>query len=105
MNDIQEINGRIFRGRKLIINWGKLKVEISKLPYLNNVKSAIFDLAGSDVVLANVYENENGLMEDEILGPPAGMNGDGTCIEGRRIEDYFTGNEFWITPHEVKTEK
>ena len=52
-------NGRKFRGRKLILNWGNLKVEISKLPYLNKTKDHLFDLFESDVLLANVYENSD----------------------------------------------
>lgn len=89
------VDERRLIGRKLILNWGNLKIEVSKLPYANGVKDPLFDLVGSDVVLANVYEGPDGKPVDEILGKPAGMHGDGTCLEGRTIEDYFTGDEFW----------
>lgn len=99
--DIDESGNRRFRGRKLILHWGKLKVEISKLPYGNGPKDPMFDLVGSEVLLANVYEDENGKLVDEILGVPAGPTGDGRCVEGRTIQDYFTEDEFWRTPNEV----
>ena len=58
---------RKFRGRKLILNWGKLKLEISKLPFLDDKDKLMFDLFGSKVLLANVYEKPDGTLEDEIL--------------------------------------
>lgn len=96
------MDNRKLLGRKLILNWGNLKVEISKLPYGNGQKDSVFDLVGSDVVLANVYEGEDGKIVDEVLGTPAGMNGDGTCLEGRLIRDYFTRDEFWMTISEAQ---
>ena len=90
------------RGRKLILEWGKLKIEISKLPYGDKPKDPVFGLCGSDVVLANVLEGPDGKLVDEILGPPAGFKGDGTCLEGRTIQDYFTSDEYWMTVGEAK---
>ena len=85
------------RGRKLILEWGKLKIEISKLPYRAKPKDPVFGLCGSDVVLANVLEGPDGKLVDEILGPPAGFKGDGTCLEGRTIQEYFTSDDYWMT--------
>lgn len=90
-------NRHKFVGRKLILHWGKLKVEISKLPYGNGPRDPVFDLVGSEVVLANVYEGPDGKLVDEVLGAPVGYKGDGTCLEGYRIENYFTDDEFWKT--------
>ena len=90
-----------FRGRKLILEWGKLKIEISKLPYGKAGKDPLFELHGSDVILANVYEDSNGKLFDEIIGPPAGPQGDGTCLEGRTIQDYLMYDEFWRAQNEV----
>ena len=94
---------RKFRGRKLILNWGKLKLEISKLPFLDDKDKLIFDLFGSDVLLANVYETPGGDLEDEIIGKPAGRWGDGTRLEGYRIENYVTDNEYWKTIGEANS--
>lgn len=94
---------RKFRGRKLILNWGKLKLEISKLPYLDGKDNLIFDLFDSDVLLANVYETKDGHLEDEILGKPAGWRGDGTMLEGYRIENYAENDGFWRTIGEANS--
>lgn len=99
--EINETNGRKFRGRKLILNWGKLKIEVSKLPYLDGKDKLIFDLFGSDVLLANVYEDENGQLVDEILGKPIGVNGH---VEGYRIDNYVSDDVFWMTPAEADAE-
>ena len=93
------------RGRKLILEWGKLKIEISKLPYGDKPKDPVFDLCGSKVVLANVLEDPAGKLVDEILGPPAGFSGDGKNVEGRTIQDYFVSNEYWMTPGEAQSGK
>ena len=90
------------RGRKLILEWGKLKIEISKLPYGNGPKDPVFGLCGSPVVLAKVLEGPDGKLVDEILGPPAGFKGDGTCLEGRTIQEYFTSDDYWMTVGEAK---
>lgn len=86
------------RGRKLILDWGKLKIEISKLPYLDSKDKLVFDMFGSKVLLANVYEGPAGKLVDEILGPPAGCNG---YLEGYNIQQYLVDNGFWMTPGEV----
>lgn len=95
-------NGHKLVGRKLILDWGKLKIELSKLPYAGGAKDPIFDLVGSPVVLANVYEGPDGKLVDEVLGAPAGWKGDGTCLEGYRIENYLTDDGFWMTVGEAK---
>ena len=94
---------RKIRGRKLILNWGKLKLEISKLPFLDGKDKLIFDLFGSNVLLANVYETPDGHLEDEIIGAPAGRCGDGTNLEGYRVENYVTDNEYWKTIGEANS--
>ena len=98
--DIDETNGRKFRGRKLILDWGKMKLEISKLPYKGTIKDPTFDLFGCPVLLANVYEDENGQLVDEVLGPPLGVNGH---VEGYRIENYASDDVFWCTPKEAQS--
>lgn len=94
---------RRFRGRKLILNWGKLKLEISKLPFLDDKDKLTFDLFGSDVLLANVYETPDGHLEDEIIGAPAGHWGNGTNLGGYRIENYATEDEYWKTIGEANS--
>lgn len=96
-------SGRKLRGRKLILNWGNLKLEISKLPNRHGADTLIFDLFGSNVLLANVYETPDGHLEDEILGTPAGRCGDGTMLEGYRIENYVTDNGYWETIGEANS--
>lgn len=98
-------NERKFRGRKLILNWGKLKLEISKLPFIDDKDKLVFDLHKSDVLLANVYETPDGHLEDEIIGKPAGRCGDGTMLEGYRIENYVTDNGYWKTIGEANSSK
>jgi len=93
---------RKFRGRKLVLEWGKLKIEISKLPYLDGKDKLMFDLFGSDVLLANVYEGQDGKLVDEVVGTPAGPKGDGTCLDGRTIEEYLTNDTYWMTVGEAK---
>lgn len=96
-------NERKFRGRKLILNWGKLKLEISKLPFLDDKDKLVFDLHESDVLLANVYETPDGHLEDEIIGKPAGRCGDGTMLEGYRIENYVIDDGYWKTIGEANS--
>ena len=95
-------NERKLVGRKLILDWGNIKLEIVKLPNIVKGKDLIFDLYESKVLLANVYENANGQLEDEILGKPAGWRGDGTMLEGYRIGQYVTDNGYWKTIGEVQ---
>lgn len=97
---IDETMGK-FRGRKLILDWGKLKIEISKLPYGPNPKDPLFSIVGSPVVLANVYETEDGRLVDDILGKPAGY---GNNIEGYQISNYITDDCFWKTSSEYSQE-
>ena len=99
-SEINETVGRKFRGRKLILDWGKLKLEISKLPYKGTIKDPTFDLFESPVLLANVYEDENGKLVDEVLGPPLGVNGH---VEGYRVENYASDDVFWCTPKEAQS--
>lgn len=96
---------RKFRGRKIILNWGKLKIEVSKLPYQNGMKDPVFDLTGSNVVLANVYKDSNGMLTDEIIGAPTGPNDDGTCLDGKLIKECITNNEYWMTVGEFNNEE
>lgn len=96
-------NERRFRGRKLILHWGKLKLEISKLPYLDDKDKLVFDMFESDVLLANVYETPDGHLEDEILGKPAGYQGDGENIVGYKIQYYVIDDEFWKTIGEANS--
>ena len=85
-------------GRKLILNWsseGKpdLVIELTKKVRGTEKEKALFELFGTNVVLANVYEDENGKVVDEPLGKPEGMH-DGH-VEGYRIERYMVENGFW----------
>lgn len=95
-------DGHKLVGRKLILHWGKLKIELSKLPYGNGPKDPVFDLVGSEVVLANVYEGPDGRLVDEVLGAPAGWKGDGTCVDGMTIQEYLTNDVYWVTVREAK---
>lgn len=95
-------NGHKLVGRKLILRWGKLKIELSKLPYGNGQKDPVFDLVGSEVVLANVYEGPDGKLVDEILGAPAGRKGDGTCLDGMTVNEYLSDDSYWMTVGEAK---
>lgn len=95
----QENSGRKFRGRKLILDWGNLKLEISKLPYRGTIKDPNFNLFESPVLLANVYEDANGQLVDEVIGRPLGINGH---VEGYTIDHYASDDEFWMLPGEVK---
>lgn len=99
---MEENNERKLVGRKLVLDWGKLKIEVSKLPYLDNKDKIIFDLFDSKVLLANVYAKPDGTLEDEILGKPAGWRGDGTMLEGYRIGQYVTDDSYWKTTGEVQ---
>ena len=94
-----EDDGYKLRGRKLILEWGKLKIEISKLPYLDSKDKLVFDLFGSDVLLANVYEGPDGKLTDEILGSLVGCNGH---VEGYTIQQYLIDDGFWMTPGEKR---
>ena len=98
----REDDGYKLRGRKLILEWGKLKIEISKLPYGDKPKDPVFGLCGSDVVLANVLEGPDRKLVDEILGPPAGVNGH---VEGYDIRQYLVDDAFWMTPGEAQSGK
>ena len=93
-------NGYKLKGRKLILDWGKLKVELVKLPYAGGAKDTLFDLQGSPVVLANVYEGPDGKLVDEYLGKPVGVNSE--FVEGFDIATYFSDDCFWMTPNEAE---
>lgn len=92
-------SGHKLVGRKLILDWGKLKIELSKLPYGNGPRDPVFDLHGSPVVLANVYEGPDGKLVDEYLGKPVGVNGG--FVEGFDIRAYFMDDGFWKTAEEA----
>lgn len=72
-------------------------MRFQKLPYLDSKDKLVFDMFGSDVLLANVYEGPAGKLADEILGSPAGCNGH---VEGYTIQQYLVDNRFWMTPGE-----
>ncbi len=89
---INENEKRKFVGRKLILDWGKAKLEIAKLPYGDGSKDPVFTIFGSPVLLANVYRTSDGRLEDEIIGVPEGHNGN---AQGYDVNTYVAGDEFW----------
>ena len=89
---INETENRKFIGRKLILDWGKAKLEITKLPYADGSKDPMFATFGSPVLLANVYKTKDGHLEDEIIGVPEGHDGN---AQGYEVEYYVAGDEFW----------
>ncbi len=89
---INETENRKFVGRKLILDWGKLKLEITKLPYGDGPKDTVFATFNSSVLLANVYKTEDGHLEDEIIGIPEGHNGH---LEGYEVGQYVWDDNFW----------
>jgi len=94
---INEIENRKFIGRKLILDWGNLKLEIAKLPYGDGPKDPMFTVFDSPVLLANVYKTADGHLEDEIIGTPEGHNGN---VQGYEVEYYVADDEFWRTAGE-----
>lgn len=88
---INETGNRKFVGRKLILDWGKLKLEITKLPY-GGSKDPVFTAFDNPVLLANVYKTVDGHLEDEIIGTPEGHNGN---AQGYEVNEYVYGDEFW----------
>ena len=97
MTIINETENRKFVGRKLILDWGKLKLEITKLPYGGGPKDPMFTVFDSPVLLANVYKTADGHLEDEIIGTPEGHNGN---AQGYDVNNYVEGDEFWRTAGE-----
>lgn len=91
---INETENRKFVGRKLILDWGNLKLEIAKLPYGDGPKDPMFAIFGSQILLANVYETTDGHLVDEIIGIPEGHNGNS---EGFKVNQYVSDNGFWRT--------
>lgn len=89
---INETENRKFVGRKLILDWGKLKLEIAKLPYGDGPNDPVFATFGSQVLLANVYKTKDGQLVDEIIGIPEGHDGH---LEGFKVNQYVSDNEFW----------
>ena len=89
---INETENRKFIGRKLILDWGKAKLEITKIPYGGGPKDPMFATVGSPVLLANVYRTSDGRLEDEIIGIPEGHNGN---AQGYDVNTYVAGDEFW----------
>ena len=90
---INETENRKFVGRKLILDWGKLKLEITKLPYGNDPKDPVFTTFSSPVLLANIYKTADGHLEDEIIGAPEGHNGNS---QGYEVGQYVWDDNFWI---------
>ena len=89
---INETENRKFVGRKLILDWGKAKLEITKLPYGGGSKDPMFTVFGSPVLLANVYKTKDGHLEDEIIGIPEGHDGH---VQGYDVNQYVLGDGFW----------
>ena len=89
---INETENRKFVGRKLILDWGKLKLEITKLPYVDGLKDPMFATCGGTVLLANVYKTADGHLEDEIIGTTEGHNGNS---QGYEVGQYVWDDNFW----------
>lgn len=90
-------------GRKLYMKWGDDKnpdmyVAIEKIPD-GSKKCAEIDLVSKEgLELCNVYENENGELEEEVLGAPA------LDQSGYMIKTFFTNSDFWKTYGEKLSE-
>ena len=83
-------------GRKLYLKWGEhMYVAIEKIP-AGDKKLLEMEMAGNpDIMLCNMYEDIDGKLSEEILGPPA------NSMAGHQIDTYFTRDEFWKTPGET----
>ena len=83
-------------GRKLYLKWGEhVYVAIEKVPE-GDKKLLEMEMAGNpDIMLCNMYEDENGKLSEEILGPPAYSRA------GHPLDMYFRNKEFWMTPSEA----
>lgn len=89
---INETENRKFVGRKLILDWGKATLVITKLPCGGGPKDPVFDTFGSPVLLANVYKTKYGNLEDEIIGVPEGYDGH---VQGYDVNHYVEWDGFW----------
>ena len=83
-------------GRKLYLKWGEhMYVAIEKIP-AGDKKLLEMEMAGNpDIMLCNMYEDSDGKLSEEILGPPA------NSTIGSKIDMYFKNNEFWMTHGEA----
>ena len=83
-------------GRKLYLKWGKcMYVAIEKVP-VGDKKLLEMEMTGNpDIMLCNVYEDADGKLSEEILGPPA------NSMAGHTIDMYFRNKEFWMKPGEA----
>ena len=83
-------------GRKLYLKWGEhMYVAIEKIP-AGDKKLIEMEMSGNpEIMLCNMYEDENGKLSEEILGPPA------NSMTGYTIDVHFTDDGFWKTPGET----
>ena len=83
-------------GRKLYLKWGEhMYVAIEKIP-AGDKKLLEMEMSGNpEIMLCNMYEDEDGKLSEEILGEPA------NSMSGHQIDTYFTRDEFWKTPGET----
>ena len=83
-------------GRKLYLKWGDhMYVAIEKMP-TGDKKLLEMEMAGTpDIMLCNMYEDENGKLSEEILGQPVYSRA------GHTLDMYFRNDEFWMTPGEA----
>ena len=83
-------------GRKLYLKWDKhMYVAIEKIP-AGDKKLLEMEMAGNpEIMLCNMYEDADGKLSEEILGPPA------NTMCGYTIDVYLTHDGFWKTPGEA----
>ena len=87
-------------GRKLYLHWkDDMYVAIEKVPAGSKkcleIKSHLMDKNCSGTMLCNMLEDENGNIEEEVLGAPAVEN------PGYTIDQIFVQRGFWMTPGEA----
>jgi len=86
-------------GRKLYIKWNKgMYIAIEKVP-AGDKKVAELDCSSEEgLQLCNLYETDDGKIEEEILGEPLKNK------SGFTIEHFFVNSDFWKTPGEYEDE-
>lgn len=91
-------------GRKLVVKWATknnpdMVVEVTKKVRHTEKERAYHQMYNTDVVLCNVYLDENGNEVVEPLGKPEGLyNG---YIEGYDVNTYLSYDNFWRMPNET----
>ena len=70
-------------------------VAIEKIP-AGDKKLLEMEMTGNpEIMLCNMYEDEDGKLSEEILGQPA------NSMAGHPLDMYFRNDEFWMTTGEA----